>query len=116
MKAEGAGLLELTTQSVTKGGNYIEAYGQDFGEEFGKIRVIEILGGGPVWDQNKVTFNNLTKGKSMRLSLIHKWFMILNYRKNKGGKNFITISRPVLQRMIDGKTRGLLIYRSAWCN
>jgi hypothetical protein len=26
-----------------------------------------------------------------------------------GSKNFITISKPVLQRMIDGKTKGLLI-------
>ena len=47
MKVKKAGLLELTTQSVKIGGNYIEAYGRDFGEEFGKVRVIEILGGDP---------------------------------------------------------------------
>ena len=29
--------------------------------------------------------------------------------EEKGGKNFITISKPVLQRLLDGKTRGLLI-------
>ena len=38
-----AGLLELTTQSVHSGGNYIKAFGEDFGIEFGKVRVIEIL-------------------------------------------------------------------------
>ncbi len=108
-KAEGAGLLELTTQSVTKGGNYIEAYGQDFGEEFGKIRVIEILGGDPVWDQNKVTFNNLTKGEEYAAIFNTQMVYDTELSEDKGGKNFITISRPVLQRMIDGKTKGLLI-------
>lgn len=29
--------------------------------------------------------------------------------EEQGGKNFITISRPVLQRMLEGKTKGLLI-------
>ena len=109
MKAEGAGLLELTTQSVTKGGNYIEAYGQDFGEEFGKVRVIEILGGDPMWDQNKVTFNNLTQGKGYASIFNTQMVYDAELSEDKGGKNFITISRPVLQRMIDGKTKGLLI-------
>jgi hypothetical protein len=29
--------------------------------------------------------------------------------EERGGRNLITISRPVLQRLIDGKTKGLLI-------
>jgi hypothetical protein len=29
--------------------------------------------------------------------------------EESGSKNFITISKPVLQRMLDGKTKGLLI-------
>jgi hypothetical protein len=109
MKAEGAGLLELTTQSVTKGGNYIEAYGQDFGEEFGKVRVIEILGGDPGWDQNKVTYNNLTQGKDYADVFNTQMIYDTELSEERGGKNFITISRPVLQRLIDGKTKGLLI-------
>jgi hypothetical protein len=109
MKAEGAGLLELTTQSVTKGGNYIEAYGQDFGEEFGKVRVIEILGGDPGWDQNKVTYNNLTQGKDYADVFNTQMVYDTELSEERGGKNFITISRPVLQRLIDGKTKGLLI-------
>ena len=49
-KADGAAVLELTTCSIPTGGKYIEHYGQDFGEEFGVTRVIEILGGDPAWD------------------------------------------------------------------
>jgi hypothetical protein len=109
MKVDGSGLLELTTQSVTEGGNYIEAYGRDFGEEFGKIRVIEIIGGDPAWDQNKVTFNNFIQGKDYSDVFNTQMVYDAELSEEQGGKNLMTISRPVLQRLIDGKTKGLLI-------
>jgi len=65
LKINGSSLLELTTQSVPQGGNYIDTYGKDLGDEFGKIRVIEILGGDPFWDQKKVTYNNFIKGNTL---------------------------------------------------
>ncbi len=109
LKADGSGLLELTTQSVAKGGKYSEIYGEDLGMEFGKIRVIEILGGNPEWNQNEVTYNNLIRGKDY--SEVFNTQMIFDSELNDepGSKNFITISRPVLQRMLDGKTKGLLL-------
>ncbi|MBN1399184.1 MAG: hypothetical protein JXA06_14205 [Bacteroidetes bacterium] len=109
MKINGAGLLELTTQSVSKGGNYTEVYGEDFGMEFGKIRIIEILGGDPAWDQNKVTYDNLIQGHEY--SEVFNTQMIFDSEviEEHGGKNYITISRPVMQRLIDGRTKGLLI-------
>ncbi len=64
LKIDGSGLLELTTQSVPIGGNYIKALGEDFGMEFGKIRVIEILGGENEWDQTKVTYNSFMSGNN----------------------------------------------------
>ena len=109
MKADGAGLLELTTYSVPEGGNYIEAYGQDFGEEFGKIRVIEILGGDPEWDQNTVTYDSFMKDKIYSDVFNTQMIYDAELSPEKGGKNFITISRPVLQRLLDGTTKGLLI-------
>lgn len=108
-KADGAGLLELTTYSVLKGGNFIEDYGKDFGEEFGKIRVIEILGGDSEWDQNKVTYNNFMKNKIYSDVFNAQMIYDAELSDEKGSKNFITISKPVLQRLLDGKTKGLLI-------
>ena len=109
LKADGAGLLELTTQSVPRGGDYIGAYGEDFGMEFGKIRVIEIIGGDPQWDQNKVTYDNFMQGRVY--SDVFNTQMIFDAEPSDepGSKNFITISRPVLQRLLDGKTKGILI-------
>ena len=108
-QVEGSGLLEITTQAAPEGGNYIEAFGEDFGMEFGKVRVIEILGGDPEWDQKKVTYNNLMHGQ--RYSDVFNTQMIfdLDVSDEPGSKNFITISKPVLQRMMDGKTKGLLL-------
>jgi len=109
LKADGAGLLELTTQSVPMGGNYIQAFGEDFGIEFEKVRIIEILGGDPGWEQNKVTYNNLMQGKSYSDVFNTQMIYDTEVAEKQGSKNFITISKPVLQRMIDGKTKGLLI-------
>jgi len=108
-KADGPGLLELTTQSVLKGGSYIEAYGEEFGMEFGKVRVIEIIGGDPVWDQNKVTYNNFIQGHALSDVINGQMIFDFDVSEESGSKYFITISKPVLQRLIDGKTKGLLI-------
>ena len=109
VKINGEGLLELTTRSVSKGGNYIETYGQDLGMEFGKIRVIEILGGNPLWDQNKVTYNDFMMGKDYADVFNEQMIYDFDVSDKSGSKNFITISKPVLQRLIDGRTKGLLI-------
>ena len=46
-KVVGHGLLELTTRSVQQKAERLK--------EFGIVRVVEILGGDPNWDQTKVT-------------------------------------------------------------
>jgi hypothetical protein len=109
LEVDGTGLLELTTQSVPRGGDFIKAYGQDFGEEFNKLRVIEILGGDPGWDQNDVTYNSFMLGNNYSNVFNEQMIYDAELNDKSGSKNFITISKPVLQRLIDGKTKGLLI-------
>ena len=108
-KIDGSGLLELTTQSVQKGGDYITTYGEDLGMEFGKIRVIEILGGDPYWNQEKVTYNNFRQGHIYSDVFNTQMIFDAELSDEPGSKNFITISKPVLQRLLDGRTKGLLI-------
>ncbi len=108
-KADGAGILELTTRAVNLGGDYIKAYGEDFGVEFGKVRVIEILGGDEQWDQNTVTYNTLTKGEKYSEVFNSQMVFDFDVSEQKDGKNYITISQPVLQRLINGTTKGLLL-------
>ena len=108
-KADGAALLELTTQSILQGGDYISTYGNDLGMEFGKVRVIEILGGDPVWDEDDVTYCSLIQGKSLSDVFNSQMVFDAELAEEPGSKNYITISRPVLQRLLDGETKGLLI-------
>ena len=107
--AEGAALLEFTTQSIQKGSDYIGTFGEDFGMEFDKVRIIEITGGNPVWDQNEVTYNSLIQGQ--RVADVFNSQMVFDAApaEEPGGKNYITISRPVLQRLLNGETKGFLI-------
>lgn len=108
-KAEGAGLLEITTHSVATGGNYIQAYGQQLGEEFPRVRVIEIFGGQPDWDQGKVTYDSFIQGKPYADIFNTQMIYDIKLDDKQGIKNFITISQPVMQRLFNGTTKGLLI-------
>lgn len=108
-EADGAGLLELTTHSVSKGGDYISAYGEDLGIEFGKVRVIEILGGDPAWDQDEVTYNRLTQGRPYADVFNGQMVFDVAPAAKQGDETYITLSRPVLQRLLDGTTKGLLL-------
>ena len=107
-KAKGAGVLELTTQSIQKGGDYISALGGDFGIEFDKVRVFEILGGDANWQQQTVTFANFTQGKDLQ-STINGQMIFDTEVAPAQGKTLITIPRPVLQRLLDGTTSGLML-------
>jgi hypothetical protein len=108
-KVDGAGLLELTTHSLAIGGHYADAFGPDLGEEFGKIRVIEILGGDPAWDQASVTYDSLLQGAKYDEVFNSQMIIDLELASAPGGKAYFTLPRPVMQRLIEGKTKGLLI-------
>lgn len=107
-KAKGSGVLELTTQSLQKGGNYVAALGEDFGIEFDKVRVFEILGGETSWQQHNVTFQSFTQGKDLQVAINGQMIFDTEVAPAQG-KTLVTIPRPVLQRLLDGTTRGLLL-------
>ena len=50
-KVIGSGLLELTTYSLERSPDYIK--------DFGMVRVTEIIGGDPQWNQDEVTYNTM---------------------------------------------------------
>lgn len=107
-KADGAGVLSLTTESLQAGGNYIQAYGEDLGIEFGKLRVFEIFSGDADWQQSDLTFNSFTQGKELQ-SLINGQMIFDTDIAKAGEQTLITIPRPVLQRLLDGTTHGFLL-------
>jgi hypothetical protein len=95
------GVLELTTHAVQRSSDDLK--------DFGIVRVVEILGGDPAWDQRTVTTNSFCRGQPIDRVLNSQ--MIIDYpvSEGEGGRTHLTISRPVLQRLIDGKTLGIAV-------
>jgi hypothetical protein len=108
-KADGAGLLELTTHSQPMGGRYIDHYGEDLGIEFGKVRVFEIIGGDSDWDQESVTYRTLLRGQAADHVFNGQMVIDLDLAAQPGAPTYFTLPRPVMQRLLDGRTKGLLL-------
>ncbi len=100
-KVAGHGLLELTTHSVQRKGKELK--------DFGIVRVVEILGGTPSWNQLTVTTDSLCHYQPLNRVLSSQMIIDWPVTEGDGEKTYLTISKPVLQRMIDGKTLGIAI-------
>lgn len=100
-KVKGSGLLELTPYSVQRSA--------DYNKDFGMVRVCEILDGEPAWDEKNVTLERLTQGIAIEEVINTQMIIDDSVTWNKNGKMLFTISQPVLQRLIDGKTKGIAI-------
>jgi len=100
-RAADHGLLELTTHSVQRDAREMK--------DFGLIRVVEILGGDPAWSRRTVTTNSLLRGEAR--DEVFNPQMIIDWPVTEitGAKTFFTISKPVLQRLIDGRTLGIAV-------
>ena len=95
------GLLELTTHSVQR--NAAEM------KDFGLVRVVEILAGDPSWRRNTVTVASLLRGEALEEVFNPQMIIDWPVGEGPGAKTWFTISRPVLQRLIDGRTLGLAV-------
>jgi hypothetical protein len=100
-KVNGSGLLELITHSLQRA--------SDYQKDFGMIRISEILAGDPEWDQKSVTYNSFRESKPIQYVINTQMIIDSEVSPKEGSSSIFTISRPVLQRLIDGKTLGLAI-------
>ncbi len=100
-KVTRAGLLELSPYAVQRS--------PDFNKDFGMVRIAEIVGGDPMWDEKTVTFDKLKGTQPIEQVINTQMIIDDSVTWNKDGKVLFTISQPVLQRLVDGKTHGLAI-------
>lgn len=100
-RVTGFGVLELTTESVQR----TEA---DL-PEFGVLRISEIFGGAAHWTRETVTWNALLDGAPVDDVFNPQMVIDVAPAEMGGGVTRAAISRPVLQRLIDGTTRGLVL-------
>ena len=95
------GLLELTTRSLLRDAADMK--------DFGLVRVVEILGGDPAWNASAVTATSLCRGEPLQRVLNTQMIIDWPVAEGDGAKTHLTISKPVLQRLLDGRTRGIAI-------
>jgi hypothetical protein len=100
-KVADHGLLELTTYSMQRKAEYVK--------DFGLIRVVEILGGDPNWEQQTVTTDSFCHYEPLNRVLNTQMIIDWPVTPGDGSKTYLTISKTVLQRMIDGKTHGIAL-------
>jgi len=100
-KVKRSGLLELSPYSVQRS--------PDFQKDFGMVHVSEIIGGDQHWNEKTVTFDKFTQGLPFDQVINSQMIIDDKITWNKNGKVLFTISQPVLQRLIDGKTLGIAI-------
>jgi hypothetical protein len=97
----GSGLLELKTYAIERPA--------DRRKDFGLVRVAEILGGNPRWEERTVTYENLLHGAARDDVINPQPIIDVELNDTRGGSSLITIPRPVLQRLLDGKTKGIAV-------
>jgi hypothetical protein len=100
-KIAGPGLLELTTRAL-------EVSKTDR-PDFGLLRVVETIGGEPAWDERTATWTEISRGAPRELVLNPQMIIDWPVAPGDGGKTYLTIPAPVLQRLIDGKARGIAL-------
>jgi hypothetical protein len=98
---EGSGLLELTSYAIQRSPEYEK--------DFGMVRITEILDGYESWEQEKVTYHSFCM--DLPFKRVFNQQMVIDYpvAEQRGQKSLFTISEPVLQRLLDGTTKGLAI-------
>jgi hypothetical protein len=100
-KASGAGILELITHSLQ--------HSPDYQKDFGMVRICEITGGDPSWEQGTVTYEKWRRSRPIENVVNTQMIIDSEVSTEEGAASLFTISRPVLQRLIDGETLGIAI-------
>ena len=78
-------------------------------KDFGEVRISEILGGTPDWPEESITLEGLLGGRPEAEVFNEQTIVDVAVTPGPGGKTIVTISQPVLQRLVDGRTKGLVI-------
>jgi hypothetical protein len=100
-RVAGQGLLELTTASLQRDAREMK--------DMGLVRVVEVLGGDPAWRRETVTPDSLLQGRALAEVVNPQPIIDWPVNESVGGKTLFVISRPVLQRLVDGRTLGLAL-------
>ncbi len=101
-EVDGSGQLEIFTHAVSRL--------SDSPKDFGEIRVYEILNGKENWHRETITRNRFFNEKHPEKVINGQTIIDVRVNPKQGGATKITISKPVMDRLISGQTQGLAIF------
>jgi hypothetical protein len=100
--ADGWGVLELTTATA--------AWAPTNLEEFGYLRAVEIKNTAPDFQRATVTWDSFFAGRPVLGVLNGQLFFDVQPAVQRAGKTVIAINPAVMQRLIDGTSKGIAVY------
>lgn len=100
-QVRGEGQLEIYTQRLARL--------KDNPKDFGEVRISEIIAGDKHWQEATVTYQSLMQGQPYHTVINEQTTVDTPLAAERSGKVVITLSQPVLQRLVDGVTSGLAI-------
>jgi hypothetical protein len=101
-KADGWGVLELTTTTA--------AWAPTTLEEFGFVRAVEIKNTAPDFKRDSVNWDNFFAGRPVLDVLNGQLFYDVQPAVQRNGKTIIRVNPAVMQRLIDGTSKGVALY------
>jgi hypothetical protein len=99
--ADGAGVLVLSTAHVQRPATRTA--------DFAQVRVVEQVGGAANWAEEQVTWATLLAGQPVEDVINGQMIVDVVLADERGGQTRVVLPRPVLQRLIDGRTHGLVL-------
>ncbi|MCX7984832.1 MAG: hypothetical protein N3A63_08020 [Bacteroidetes bacterium] len=100
-QVRGPGVLELTTHAIQRL--------SDRTRDFGILRVCEIIGGQEQWDSRTVTYESWKNQAPFARVVNSQMIIDVPVTEQRGGKTYCTLSNPVLQRLLDTRTKGIAL-------
>jgi hypothetical protein len=97
----GEGQLEIYTHSLAR----LKENPKDFGE----VRICEIIAGDKKWQEASVTYQSFLHGQPYHEVINEQTTVDTPLAAERGEKIVVTLSQPVLQRLVDGLTSGLAV-------
>ncbi|MFW5657544.1 MAG: hypothetical protein ACOCXS_01785 [Bacteroidota bacterium] len=101
-QANGLGLLEMHVYHLERSPDYIK--------DFGMVRLVEIIGGPCEWDQEHVTYYTFTANRDKEIIFNGQMIIDVDLTETNNKTVYFAIPEPVIQRLIDGQTRGLALF------
>lgn len=97
----GSGQLEIYTHQIS--------LLADSPKDFGELRICEIYGDMQDWDADSFCYNQFVGDNKLENKINTQTIIDTKMQAKKGAKTVVTISKPVMDRLLSGKTKGLAI-------